>query len=94
MKINLQTNINGASQSVEAEIRGVNVYIETAFGRSVIRLGEKSELAAIEPYAEVIQGMADAYAALKNPQQEEAGEAAESDAGDAAESASMTTKPA
>ena len=71
MKINLQTTINGASQSVEAEIRGVNVYIETAFGRSVIQLREKSELAAIEPYAEVIQGMADAYAALKNPQQED-----------------------
>ena len=68
MKINLQTNIDGASQTVEAEIRGVNVYIETAFGRSVIQLREKSELAAIEPYAEVIQGMADAYAALKNPQ--------------------------
>lgn len=74
MKINLQTNINGASQTVEAEIRGVNVYIETAFGRSVIQLREKSELAAIEPYAETIQAMADAYAALKNPQQEAAGE--------------------
>lgn len=72
MKINLQTNINGASQTVEAEIRGVNVYIETAFGRSVIQLREKSELAAIEPYAETIQAMADAYAALKNPQLEEA----------------------
>ena len=71
MKINLQTNINGASQTVEAEIRGVNVYIETAFGRSVIQLREKSELAAIEPYAEVIQGMADAYAALKKSQPEE-----------------------
>ena len=83
MKINLQTTINGASQSVEAEIRGVNVYIETAFGRSVIQLREKSELAAIEPYAEVIQGMADAYAALKNPQQEEAAdEAADSGAGE------------
>lgn len=67
MKINLTTNINGASQSVEAEIKGVNVYIETAFGRSVIQLKERDELAAIEPYAEVIQGMADAYAALKNP---------------------------
>ena len=44
------------------------MYIETAFGRSVIQLREKSELAAIEPYAEVIQVMADAYAALKNPQ--------------------------
>ena len=83
MKINLQTTINGASQSVEAEIKGVNVYIETAFGRSVIQLREKSELAAIEPYAEVIQGMADAYAALKNPQSEES---AESGAGDVAES--------
>ena len=72
MKINLQTNINGASQTVEAEIRGVNVYIETAFGRSVIQLREKSELAAIEPYAETIQAMADAYAALKNPQAEDA----------------------
>ena len=67
MKINLTTNINGASQNVEAEIKGVNVYIETAFGRSVIQLKERDELAAIEPYAEVIQGMADAYAALKNP---------------------------
>ncbi len=67
MKINLTTNINGASQSVEAEIKGVNVYIETAFGRSVIQLKERDELAAIESYAEVIQGMADAYAALKNP---------------------------
>lgn len=72
MKINLQTNIDGASQTVEAEIRGVNVYIETAFGRSVIQLREKSELAAIEPYAETIQAMADAYAALKNPQSEDA----------------------
>ncbi len=68
MKINLTTNINGASQSVEAEIKGVNVYIETAFGRSVIQLKERDGLAAIESYAEVIQGMADAYAALKNPQ--------------------------
>lgn len=67
MKINLTTNINGASQNVEAEIKGVNVYIETAFGRSVIQLKERDELAAIEPYAEFIQGMADAYAALKNP---------------------------
>ena len=72
MKINLTTNINGASQSVEAEIKGVNVYIETAFGRSVIQLKERDELAAIEPYAEVIQGMADAYAALKNPQADDA----------------------
>ena len=71
MKINLTTNINGASQSVEAEIKGVNVYIETAFGRSVIQLKERDELAAIEPYAEVIQGMADAYAALKNPTAED-----------------------
>ena len=83
MKINLTTNINGASQSVEAEIKGVNVYIETAFGRSVIQLKERDELAAIESYAEVIQGMADAYAALKNPpadgaESEETGEAAES----------------
>lgn len=81
MKINLTTNINGASQNVEAEIKGVNVYIETAFGRSVIQLKERDELAAIEPYAEVIQGMADAYAALKNPpsdgaEAEDTGEAA------------------
>lgn len=88
MKINLQTNINGASQTVEAEIRGVNVYIETAFGRSVIRLGEKSELAAIEPYAETIQAMADAYAALKNPQA--TGEAGGESSGDAPESGAST----
>ena len=67
MKINLTTNINGASQSVEAEIKGVNVYIETAFGRSVIQLKERDELAAIAQYAEVIQGMADAYAAVNYP---------------------------
>ena len=79
MKINLQTTINGASQTVEAEIKGVNVYIETAFGRSVIQLGAKSELAAIEPYADVIQGMADAYAALKNPQSAASEETSESE---------------
>lgn len=88
MKINLQTNIDGASQTVEAEIRGVNVYIETAFGRSVIQLREKSELAAIESYAEVIQGMADAYASLKSPQAtgDEGGEGSgNADAGDSME---------
>ena len=90
MKINLQTNINGASQTVEAEIRGVNVYIETAFGRSVIRLGEKSELAAIEPYAETIQAMADAYAALKNPQAEDAEAGDESEAQEADEAVGET----
>ena len=89
MKINLQTNIDGASQTVEAEIRGVNVYIETAFGRSVIQLREKSELAAIEPYAETIQAMADAYAALKNPQSEDAETGGES-SGDAPESGAST----
>ena len=89
MKINLQTNINGASQTVEAEIRGVNVYIETAFGRSVIQLREKSELAAIEPYAETIQAMADAYAALKNPQATEEAETGGESSGDA-ESGALT----
>lgn len=90
MKINLQTNINGASQTVEAEIRGVNVYIETAFGRSVIQLREKSELAAIEPYAETIQAMADAYAALKNPQSEDAEAGDESEAQEANEAVGET----
>ena len=90
MKINLQTNINGASQTVEAEIRGVNVYIETAFGRSVIQLREKSELAAIEPYAETIQAMADAYAALKNPQAEDAETGDESEAQEADEAVGET----
>ena len=90
MKINLQTNINGTSQTVEAEIRGVNVYIETAFGRSVIQLREKSELAAIEPYAETIQAMADAYAALKNPQAEDAEAGDESEAQEADEAVGET----
>ena len=66
MKINLSTTINEEQQTVEAEIVGVNVYIETAFGRSVIQLKDKTELAAIEPYQQVIQSMADSYAALKN----------------------------
>lgn len=88
MKINLQTNINGASQTVEAEIKGVNVYIETAFGRSVIQLREKSELAAIEPYAETIQAMADAYAALKNPQATEDAEAGGESSGESESGAS------
>ena len=88
MKINLQTNINGASQTVEAEIKGVNVYIETAFGRSVIQLREKSELAAIEPYAETIQAMADAYAALKNPQATEEAETGGESSGESESGAS------
>ena len=88
MKINLQTNIDGASQTVEAEIRGVNVYIETAFGRSVIQLREKSELAAIEPYAETIQAMADAYAALKNPQATEEAETGGESSGESESGAS------
>ncbi len=88
MKINLQTNINGASQTVEAEIKGVNVYIETAFGRSVIQLREKSELAAIEPYAETIQAMADAYAALKNPQATEDAETGGESSGESESGAS------
>ena len=67
MKINLSTTINEEQQTVEAEIVGVNVYIETAFGRSVIQLKDKTELAAMEPYQQVIQSMADSYAALKNP---------------------------
>ena len=70
MKINLTTTINEESQTVEAEIVGVNVYVETAFGRSVLQLKDKSELAAIEPYQQVIQAMADSYAALKNPARE------------------------
>ncbi len=70
MKINLTTTINEESQTVEAEIVGVNVYVETAFGRSVLQLKDKSELAAIESYQQVIQSMADSYAALKNPTQE------------------------
>ncbi len=65
MKINLTTTINEEQQTIEAEIVGVNVYVETAFGRSVIQLKDKTELAAIEPYQEVIQTMADAYAAAK-----------------------------
>ena len=66
MKINLTTTINEEQQTIEAEIVGVNVYVETAFGRSVIQLKDKTELAAIEPYQEVIQTMADSYATLKN----------------------------
>lgn len=66
MKINITTTINEEPQTVEAEIVGVNVYVETAFGRSVIQLKDKTELAAIEPYQEVIQSMADAYAAIKS----------------------------
>lgn len=88
MKINPQTNINGASQTLEAEIRGVNVYIETAFGRSVIQLREKSELAAIEPYAETIQAMADAYAALKNSQATEDAETGGESSGESESGAS------
>ena len=88
MKINLQTNINGASQTVEAEIKGVNVYIETAFGRRGIQLREKSELAAIEPYAETIQAMADAYAALKNPQATEDAETGGESSGESESGAS------
>ena len=65
MKINLTTKINEEPQTVEAEIVGVNVYVETAFGRSVIHLKDKTELAAIEPYQEVIQAMADSYTAAK-----------------------------
>ncbi len=72
MKINLTTTVNSAETTVEAEIVGVNVYVETAFGRSVIQLKDKTELAAIEPYRQVIQSMADSYAALKNPTQETA----------------------
>lgn len=66
MKINLTTTINEEQQTVEAEIVGVNVYVETAFGRSVLQLKDKTELAAIEPYQEVIQAMADSYTAAKS----------------------------
>ena len=66
MKINITTTINEEPQTIEAEIVGVNVYVETAFGRSVIQLKDKTELAAIEPYQEVIQSMADAYATIKD----------------------------
>lgn len=66
MKIKLTSKINEEQQTVEAEIVGVNVYVETAFGRSVIQLKDKTELAAIEPYQEVIQSMADAYIAIKD----------------------------
>ena len=93
MKINLTTNINGASQSVEAEIKGVNVYIETAFGRSVIQLKERDELAAIEPYVEVIQGMADAYAALKNPQADGAETGGESSGESESDASSAVGEP-
>lgn len=71
MKINI-TTINEEPQTIEAEIVGVNVYVETAFGRSVIQLKDKTELAAIEPYQEVIQSMADAYAAIKDAANTEA----------------------
>lgn len=70
MKINLTTTINEEQQTVEAEIVGVNVYVETAFGRSVIQLKDKAELAAIEPYQEAIQAMSDSYAALKKAAEE------------------------
>lgn len=72
MKIKLTSKINEEQQTVEAEIVGVNVYVETAFGRSVIQLKDKTELAAIEPYQEVIQSMADAYAAIKDTANTEA----------------------
>lgn len=67
MTINLKIKIDGEVQNISAQIKGVDVYVETPLGRSVIQLKDKSELAAIEPYESVIQGMADAYAALKNP---------------------------
>ncbi len=69
MTINLKIKIDGEFKTISAQIRGVDVYIETTLGRSVIQLKEKCELAAIEPYESVIQGMADAYAALKYPQE-------------------------
>ena len=72
MKINITTTINEEQQTIEAEIVGVNVYVETAFGRSVIQLKDKTELAAIEPYQEVIQSMADAYAIIKDSANTEA----------------------
>ena len=86
MKINLTTTVNSAETTVEAEIVGVNVYVETAFGRSVIQLKDKTELAAIEPYRQVIQSMADSYAALKNPAQEENETAEEETASESADS--------
>ena len=86
MKINLSTTINEEQQTVEAEIVGVNVYIETAFGRSVIQLKDKTELAAIETYQQVIQSMADSYAALKNPTQEESETTEEETASEPADS--------
>lgn len=67
MTINLKIKVDGEVQNISAQIKGVDVYVETPLGRSVIQLKDKSELAAIEPYESVIQGMADAYAALKNP---------------------------
>lgn len=77
MKINLTTTINEEQQTVKAEIVGVNVYVETAFGRSVLQLKDKTELAAIEPYQEVIQAMADSYAAIKDAANTEASTVAE-----------------
>lgn len=70
MNINLKIKLNNELKDISAEIKGVDVYVETPLGRSVIQLKDKAELNAIEPYQQVIQSMADSYAALKNPTQE------------------------
>ena len=74
MNINLKIKLNNELKDISAEIKGVDVYVETPLGRSVLQLKDKSELAAIEHYQQVIQSMADSYAALKNPTQETANE--------------------
>ena len=71
MNINLKIRLNDELKDITAEIKGVDVYVETPFGRSVIQLKDKAELNAIEPYQQVIQGMADAYSELKYPEEVE-----------------------
>ena len=71
MNINLKIKLDDEIKGISAEIKGVDVYIETPFGRSVIQLKDKNELSAIEPYQEVIQNMANTYSELKYPVEDE-----------------------
>ena len=79
MNVNLKVNFNNELHNMTAEIKGVNVYIESPFGRSVIQLKDKAELDIIEPYQQVIQGMADAFTALKYPIENETVESNQDD---------------
>lgn len=71
MNINLKIKLDDEIKDISAEIKGVDVYVETPFGRSVIQLKDKNELSAIEPYQEVIQNMANIYGELKYPVEDE-----------------------